>query len=50
MEIQFLNLRLKYSVVDPHESALIWLSWIGIADPDPGAWKFNKNNKESKAW
>ncbi len=30
-------------------SALIWLSWIririGNADPDPGAWKFTKINK-----
>jgi hypothetical protein len=31
---------------EPHGSALIWLSWIwiriGNADPDPGAWKYNK--------
>ncbi len=39
---------LPNSVVDPdpHESALICLSWIrnhiGNTDPDPGAWKLTK--------
>ncbi len=32
---------------DPHESALIWLSWIrmGNADQDLGAWELTKINK-----
>jgi hypothetical protein len=37
---------------DPPESAFIWLSWIririGNVDPDPGAWKFVKINKETR--
>ncbi len=41
--------------LDPHGSALTWLSWIriltirnGNADPDPGAWKLIKlTNKPS---
>ncbi len=36
---------------DPHESVLIWLSWIririGNADPDPGAWILTKINKQT---
>ncbi len=38
-----------FSVVepDPPGSEFIWLSWIRIgienADPDPGAWKIDKN-------
>ncbi len=38
------------SVVDPHRSALILLSCIRICignlDPDPGAWKLTKKNKQ----
>ncbi len=33
---------------DPHESALIWLSWFRMenADPDPEAWNLTKINKK----